>query len=162
MIPDNPETLGKPEEVIGEPFRDSPGESSSEFRVDDGSNVSMTLTAFGGNRVPIAALRYFKGNSVPRLRVLITYKSRLPDPRLLSSRTFFVVHLLDESGEIRAYAYHGVALELYSRFEAGKTYYISGINHCRVNDCNGFYFNLPNEEVVKFSKQTRIEEVCTL
>jgi hypothetical protein len=38
--------------------------------------------------------------------------------------TFFIVHLLDESSEIRADARSQVALDLYDRFEQGKTYHI--------------------------------------
>lgn len=117
----------------------------------------LTPTVSGGNRVPIAALKYFESRSVPRLRVLVTYKSRFPDPRLSSDRSFFALHLLDESGEIRAYAYQDVALELYSRFETGKMYYISGFD--RRSSCSDFYFNLPNKEIIELRKCTRIEEV---
>jgi hypothetical protein len=110
--------------------------------------------------VPIAALVHYKENEFPPLRVLVTYKSRLSDPRYRATSTFFVVHLLDESSEIRADAPSQVALDLYDYIEQGKTYIISGFgyrNYSKVT--SDFWFNLRNDHALHLTKATIIEEV---
>ncbi|KAF5357743.1 hypothetical protein D9756_001171 [Leucocoprinus leucothites] len=112
LILEDPELLSTQETVLGKPFSGRP-------KIQNAT----------GNPVPIAALKHFKDNEIPPLRALVTYKSRLIDPRDLPIRTFFIVHLLDESSEISAFAEDCVALELYHRLILGKVYYFSGFRH---------------------------------
>lgn len=114
-----------------------------------------------GNTVPIAALPYLRSEDNLSIRGLVTYKSRLTDPRHVHQRgipPFFVIHFLDESEEIRGYVNGAVALETYDRFEEGKTYYIS--DFCVRFRLSGFFFNLPNNWTIEFMPYTRIDEVC--
>ncbi|KAF9450272.1 hypothetical protein P691DRAFT_774077 [Macrolepiota fuliginosa MF-IS2] len=143
LLLENPEPVGTPDVILGEPFCDPPPEENT----------------FGGNCVPISALKYFQDKSIPHLRVLVTYKSRLGDPRHKSERFPFILHVLDESSETRAYAFKQVALELYDRFEVGKVYYISGFDRCTRPDLRYFFYNLPEESVgLQLTRRTIIEE----
>lgn len=94
------------------------------------------------------------------MRVLVTYKSVLDDPRCCRTDPMFVVHLLDESDEVRAYAMKQVALELYDKLESGKVYYITNLRrHLKRNE---YFFNLPNLHSLELTKYTIIEEVSFL
>lgn len=107
----------------------------------------------------IAALPYFPAEEDSRIRAIVTYKSRLNDPRYpFCGSAHFVVHLQDESSEARAYAQGLVAEETYDRFEEGRTYYISGL--CTGKCPYDFFFNLPNANSLELKRHTMIEEVC--
>lgn len=119
----------------------------------------MFKLASRGNPLPLAILTYFPTEiePVPRTRVLVTYKSLLNDPRDCRSEPGFLVHLLDESDELRAYAKKQAALELYNKLEVGKVYYITNMGNYRRN--NEFFFNLHNPNSLELTRFTMIEEV---
>jgi hypothetical protein len=102
---------------------------------------------------------HYEDKDIPALRVLVTYKSHLHDPPLEWSPKF-VVHLLDESSEIRADVQNQVARELYDRLMPGKTYIISGFHYRTYSKLSRkFWPNLRNTHYLWLGKTTVIEEV---
>ncbi|KAF9450273.1 nucleic acid-binding protein [Macrolepiota fuliginosa MF-IS2] len=91
------------------------------------------------------------------IRALVTYKSKLDEEMSHGgSPPFFMLHLLDETGEIRAHADNQIARELYDRFEEGKVYWISNANVAYNRYCP--FYNLSHAYKIVFTRMTQIEE----
>ncbi len=92
------------------------------------------------------------------IRALVTYKSELDERGVHpGDPPFFMVHLLDETGEIRAHVSSGTACELYDRLQEGKVYYIHNVDIGPLF-ISPFY-NLTHPCTLHFLKTTVIEEV---
>jgi hypothetical protein len=157
--------IGKPVENLSQ-YRD--GTHYISLRKVKGTLKDTSIESFPTEDVvPIAVLSLFPiSSTLPPIRARVTYKSRLRDPyHSRWHRPSFVIHLMDESSEIRAEVEGWLtefAEEIYDRLQEGKIYYLSNLN---LVDTGGYFdtvnfSNLKNETLLSLTRATIIEEVC--
>ncbi len=148
---------GHPEHIIGDP---------KELILEVGVYVLLFIFVHEvstgklgpGQHFPVAHFQYSREeSSFSPIRALVTYKSELDVKIAVAGDASFIIHLLDETGEVRAQASSGIARELYDRFEEGKVYYVY---NTRVA-FTGYspYYNLMHSFKLILSRRTVIEEV---
>lgn len=108
---------------------------------------------------PIACLEYcWEPSCFLPIRALVTYKSELyEDITCGGDAPFFMIHLLDETGEIRAHASSIAARELYDRFEEGKVYDIH--DSTVIHNSHYPFYNLTHRFKILLTRRTVIKEV---
>jgi len=111
-----------------------------------------------GNISPIESLSPYSHKWTIRARVtqrsaIRTWHNNNGEGRLFS------VNLLDESGEIRATAFHSIGDpkfdDLYNQLQEGKVFYIS--TPCLIKLANKKFNNLKNDYEITFEKDTQVE-----
>jgi replication factor A1 len=107
------------------------------------------------NICPIEALSPYANKWTIKARC--THKSNIKTWHKPSGEgKLFNVHLLDESGEIRATGFNEQCEDLYDVFHEGSVYYVSG---CRVNMAKKQFSNLPNDYELVFERDSVVEPV---
>lgn len=115
------------------------------------------------NVTPLAVLPFISTNfKIPCIQVRVTFKSRLHDPRHPTQNLGFYIHLMDESGEVRAEVDTDLlADEIYDRFQVGRLYNIYHSGHKGFFEGRTFLYNLKDRSLLDISSWTVIEEVCS-
>ncbi|XP_006457733.1 hypothetical protein AGABI2DRAFT_176347 [Agaricus bisporus var. bisporus H97] len=116
------------------------------------------------NVTPLAVLPFISTNfKIPCIQVRVTFKSRLHDPRHPTQNLGFYIHLMDESGEVRAEVDTDLlADEIYDRFQVGRLYNIYHSGHKGFFEGRTFLYNLKDRSLLDISSWTVIEECSVI
>jgi replication factor A1 len=90
-----------------------------------------------------------------KIRARVTYKSEIKRWHKANSEgKLFSVHLLDETGEIKATGFNDQVDQFYDTLQEGSVYYIS--SPCKTNTAKKQFNNLPHEFELTFTQETTI------
>ncbi|CAI6100091.1 unnamed protein product [Clonostachys chloroleuca] len=90
-----------------------------------------------------------------KIRARVTFKSEIKRWHKANSEgKLFSVHLLDETGEIKATGFNDQVDQFYDTLQEGSVYYIS--SPCKTNTAKKQFNNLPHEFELTFTQETTI------